>query len=152
MDCQNDCCHAYCRATPADADPTGQPVVYWAWKSASRCTNAVEPGATRLTAPPSASNAIPPDPPGAPFTRCRFSTLDSRVPIAWLLNGLVTKSDLAYSEARDSWPPAVWGGRGHSSTVRPAQPASTNIACSQEVLSRKCEDGPEPTAAYSFSS
>jgi len=69
------------------------------------------------------------------------------VPIPWLLSGLVKKSDLAYSEARESWPRGVWVGRWHSSTVRLAQPASTSIACSQLVLSRKGEDGSEPTAA-----
>src|SRR6516225_7824511 len=152
MDCQNARCHACCLATPAAAEPTGQLVVYWAWKSALRCTNAVAPGATRLTAPPSASNAIPPDPPGAPLTRWKFSTPASRVPIPWLLSGSVKKSDLAYSEARESWPWAFWVGRWHSFTVRLAQPASTSIACSQVVLSRNGEDGSEPTAAYSFSS
>jgi hypothetical protein len=80
-------------------------VVYWASKSALRCTNAVAPGATRLIAPPSASSAIPPDAPGAPATFWKFSTPASRMPIPWLLSGLVKKSDLAYSEARESWPP-----------------------------------------------
>src|SRR5271156_6121110 len=107
MDCQNDCCHACWRATSADAEPTGHVVVYWASNSASRCTNAVAPGATRLIAPPSASNAIPPEAPGAPATRWKFSTPASRVSIPWLLSGLVKKSDLAYSEARESRPPEV---------------------------------------------
>src|SRR6516164_1481258 len=152
MDCQKDCCQACWRATAAAAAPTGQVVVYCAWNSASRCTNAVAPGATRLTAPPSASNAIPPDPPGAPRTCWKLSTPASRVPIPWLLSGLVKKSDLAYSDARESWPWAFWVGRWHSFTVRLAQFASTSIACSQVVLSRNGEDGWEPTAAYSFSS
>jgi hypothetical protein len=152
MDCQKDCCHACWRATAADADPTGHVVVYWASKSPLRWTNAVAPGATRLIAPPSASSAIPPDAPGAPATFWKFSTPASRVPIPWLLSGLVKKSDLADSEARESWPPEVWVGRWHSFTVRLAQPASTSIACSQVVLSRNGEDGSDPTAAYSFSS
>src|SRR6516225_2113719 len=147
MDCQNARCHACCLATPAAPEPSGQLVVYWAWKSALRCTYAVAPGATRLTAPPSASNAMPPDPPGAPLTCCRLATPDSSVPIPWLVSGLVKKSDLAYSDARESWPPGTWAGRWHSFTVRPAQPASTSIACSQVVLSTKGEDGSEPTAA-----
>jgi hypothetical protein len=105
-----------------------------------------------LTAPPSASNAIPPEPPDAPPAVWKFSTPASRVPIPWLLSGLVKKSDLAYSEARASWPSGFWVGRWHSSTVRLAQPASTSIACSQVVLSRNGEDGSEPTAPYSFSS
>src|ERR1700722_15571135 len=107
----------------------------------------------RLTAPPSASKAIPPAPPDAPPTRCSLSTPDNKVPIPWLLSGLVKKSDLAYSEARDSWPAGFWVGRWHSFTVRLAQPASTSIACSQDGLtSRNGEDGSEPAAAYSFSS
>src|ERR1700722_11615381 len=149
MDCQNDCCHACWRATSADAEPTGQVVVYWVSKSALRCTNAVAPGATRLIAPPSASSAIPP---GAPATFWKFSTPASRVPMPWLLSGLVKKSDLAYSEARESRPAEVWVGRWHSLTVRLAQPASTSIACSQVVLSRNGEDGWEPPTAFSFSS
>src|SRR5580704_11441384 len=147
MDCQNDRCQACWRATPAAAEPTAQVVVYWAWNSASRCTYAVAPGATRLTAPPIASNAIPPAPPGAPLTCCRLSTPDSRTPMPWLLSGLVKKSDLAYSEDRANWPLGFWVGRWHWSTDRLAQPASTSMACSQVVLSRNGEDGSEPTAA-----
>src|SRR4029077_20288514 len=109
----------------AAAAPAGQVVVYWAPKSALRCTNAVAPGATRLTAPPSASNAMPPDAPGAPPARWNFSTPDSKVPIPWLLSGLVKKSDLAYSEARESRPAGFWVGRWHWFTVRLAQPVST---------------------------
>src|SRR3984957_5862146 len=105
----------------------------------------------RLTAPPSASKAIPPAPPDAPPTRCRLSTPDSKVPIPWLLSGLVKKSDLAYSEARASLPAGFWVGRWHWFTVRLAQPASTSIACSQDVVSMNGEDGCEPAAAYSFS-
>src|SRR5579859_629454 len=152
MDCQKACCQARWRATRADAEPTGQVVVYWASNSALRCTNAVAPGATRLMAPPSASSAIPPEAPDAPATFWNFSTPASMVPIPWLLSGLVKKSDLAYSEARESCPAEVWVGRWHSLTVRDAHPASTSIACSQVVLSRNGEDGCEPTAAYSFSS
>src|SRR5581483_3980012 len=102
MDCQNDCCQACCLATAAAAEPSGQVVVYWAWNSALRCTNAVAAGATLLTAPPRASNAMPPDAPDAPPARWNFSTPDSRVPIPWLFSGLVKMSDLAYSEARES--------------------------------------------------
>src|ERR1700683_4000617 len=107
MDCQKDCCHACCRATPAAAEPTGHVVVYWASKSPLRCTNAVAPGATRLIAPPRASSAIPPDAPGAPATFWKFCTPVSKVPMPWLLSGLVKKSDLAYSEARASRPAEV---------------------------------------------
>src|SRR5262249_10249713 len=151
-DCQNDCCQACWRATAADAEPSGQVVVYWAWNSALRCTNAVAPGATRLTAPPSASNAMPPPAPGAPPARWNFSTPDSSVPIPWLLSGLVNRSDLAYSEALQRRPAGFWVGRWHWFTVRLAQPASTSMACSQVVLSMNGEDGCEPAAAYSFSS
>src|SRR5215472_93990 len=155
MDCQKDCCQACWRATAAAAEPTGQVVVYWAWKSALRCTNAVALGATRLTAPPSASNAMPPDERGAPPACWKRSTPASRVPIPWLLSGLVKKSDLAYSEARASLPAGFWVGRWHSGTVFTvgvSQPASTSIACSQDVVSMNGEEGCEPAAAYSFSS
>jgi hypothetical protein len=76
----------------------------------------------------------------------------ARRPIPWLFSGLVKKSDLAYSEARASFPAGFWVGRWHWSTVRLAQPASTSIACSQDVVSMNGEDGCEPAAAYSFSS
>src|ERR1700727_1512300 len=125
MDCQNDCCHACWRATSADAEPTGQVVVYWASKSPLRCTNAVEPGATRLIAPRSASSAFRPDAPGAPATCWKFCTPASRVPMPWLLSGLVKKSDLAYSEARDSLPAGFWVGRWHWFTGRLGAPAPT---------------------------
>src|ERR1700722_12268649 len=95
MDCQNDCCHACWRATSADAEPTGQVVVYWASKSPLRCTNAVAPGGTRLIAPPSASSAIPPDAPGAPATRWKFCTPASRVPMPGLLSGVVKVNEVA---------------------------------------------------------
>src|SRR3984893_3751862 len=93
---------------------------------------------------------MPPDAPGAPPARWKVSTPDSRGPIPWLFSGVVKKSDLAYSEARESWPPGVWAGGRDWFTVRLAQPASTSIACSQEVVSMNGEDGWEPTAAYSL--
>src|ERR1700749_3210240 len=132
MDCQKDCCQACSRATAAAAEPTGQVVVYWAWKSALRCTNAVAPGATRLTAPPSASNAMPPDAPGAPPARWNFSTPASRVPIPWLFSGLVEKLGLGYSEARAGFPARLWGGMCDWATVPgPAGGARLDQPCVQ---------------------
>jgi len=96
---------------PAAPAPTDQPVVYCAENSAFLCTKAVAPGATRLTAPPRASSAIPPTPPAAPGTRCSATTPASRVPIPALLSGVVKKSDLAYSDARPSLPPLAYQGR-----------------------------------------
>jgi len=81
-----------------------------------------------LTAPPSASNAIPPDAPGAPPARWKLCTPASKVPMPWLLSGLVKKSDLAYSEARASLPAGFLGGQValvHGQAGRsPPRPAS----------------------------
>src|SRR6201994_3996344 len=107
MDCQNERCQACWRLTAAAGAPPGQLVVYCASNSASRCTNAVSPGATRLMAPPRASKAIPPEAPEAPPACWNFSTPESRVPMPPLLSGVVKKSDLAYSEDRDSCPPEI---------------------------------------------
>jgi hypothetical protein len=95
---------------------------------------------------------MPPPAPEAPPARWNFSTPASRVPIPVLLSGLVKRSDLAYSEARESRPAGFWVGRWHWFTLRLAQPASTSIACSQVVVSMNGEDGCDPAAAYSFSS
>ena len=86
-------------------------MVYWAPNRAFRCTNAVADGATRLTAPPRASNAMPPVPPFAPATGCRFSMPRSSVLIPAPLSGLVKKSDLAYCGWRFSRPPGTCHGR-----------------------------------------
>ena len=90
---------------PGAAAPLVQSVVYWARNSAFLCTKAVAVGETRLIAPPRASNAMPPTPPPAPRTGCRFAMPRSRVPIPALLSGLVKKSDLANCGWRFSLPP-----------------------------------------------
>ena len=77
-----------------------KPVVYCAPNRALRCTNAVAEAGTRLTAPPSESNATPPTPPDAPLTRCMASTPFSRVPIPWLFSGVVVKKEKNSLEVR----------------------------------------------------
>src|ERR1700759_1536102 len=111
MEFQNFCCQVYWRLIPLAAAPLVQSVVYWAMNRASRCTNAVEDGLTRLTAPPMASSAMPPTPPLPPCTLRIASTPPSSVPIPALLSGVVKRSDFAYWGTRDSVPPAEYAGR-----------------------------------------
>ncbi len=72
------------------------------WNERGRAgRDAVDRAAERVQRDP-ASRRLP-----SPATFWKFSTPASRVPIPLLLSGLVKKSDLAYSEARESWPPEV---------------------------------------------
>src|ERR1700761_4395754 len=98
-------------ATPALGEPLGQSVVYWAENRALRCTKAVAAGLTRLTAPPRASKAMPPEPFLTPATFWKATTPASRVLIPALLSGVVKKSDLVYWGCRVSLPPLAYAGR-----------------------------------------
>src|SRR5215469_2380029 len=94
-------------------------------QSASRCTNAVSCGRTRLTAPPSASNAIAAPPPLGPLTPPARSIawIAARIPAVG--SRLLKKSDLANDGTRGSRP---LGMVLHCCTVFWLQPASTSIA------------------------
>lgn len=83
------------RPAPAAEPPSFQLVEYWARNSELRCTNAVDDGLGRFSAPPNASKAMAPTPPAAPRTpRIRSIPVTSaRMPAAGIFR--VKKSDLA---------------------------------------------------------
>jgi hypothetical protein len=101
-----------------------QLVVYCASNSVLRCTNAVAPGATRLTAPPRASKAMPPAAPRPPRTCRNASTPRSSELMPLPLSGRVKKSDLVSCGTRTSLPPGAYQGRWQAWKPMLEQPAS----------------------------
>src|SRR5258708_4482717 len=114
--------------------------------SASRGTNPVACGCTRLTAPPRASNAIAAPPPRGPLTPpARSMALIA----AWIPLGdsrLLKKSDLANDGTRGSTPPGLML---HCGTLSPRQPASYSIASRNVFATTEMNDGCPPITVTS---
>src|SRR5439155_19141634 len=107
--------------------PFGRLAKYWPTNSSPRWTNAVAPGATRLIAPPYASNRIPPVVASAgSFCRCCRAWTIAAAPDDGI--AAAKKSDFATDAWRSSTPAGFWLGRWHCGTVRLEQPASPIIA------------------------